>query len=85
LASDTDEGRARETGARFRVFPHVDIAYFALSALNAMVGLLGIVALAGRFLPRRLAIVAGLAMAVSPLYSNLAIKFNANAVLRFFP
>ena len=50
-----------------------------------MVGLLGIVALAGRFLPRRLAIVAGLAMAVSPLYSNLAIKFNANAVLRFFP
>lgn len=67
--------------AWFRVFPHVDIAYFALSAVNAMVGLLGIVALAGRFLPRPLAVVAGLAMAVSPLYSNLAIKFNANAVL----
>ncbi|MFC5429287.1 glycosyltransferase family 39 protein [Paraburkholderia denitrificans] len=69
------------TAAWFRVFPHTDIAYFALSALNAMVGLLGIVALAGRFLPRRLAVVAGLAMAVSPLYSTLAIKFNANAVL----
>jgi 4-amino-4-deoxy-L-arabinose transferase-like glycosyltransferase len=69
------------TAAWFRLFPHTDLAYFALSALNAMVGLLGIVALAGRFLPRRLAIVAGLAMAVSPLYSNLAIKFNANAVL----
>ncbi|HTJ95424.1 MAG TPA: glycosyltransferase family 39 protein [Pararobbsia sp.] len=69
------------TAAWFRVFPHVDIAYFALSALNAMVGLLGIVALARRFLPRQLAIVAGLAMAVSPLYSNLAIKFNANSVL----
>ena len=69
------------TAAWFRLFPHVDIAYFALSALNAMTGLLGIVALAGRFLPRRLAVVAGLAMAVSPLYSNLAIKFNANSVL----
>lgn len=69
------------TAAWFRVFPHTDLAYFALSALNAMVGLLGIVALAGRFLPRRLAVVAGLAMAVSPLYSTLAIKFNANAVL----
>lgn len=69
------------TAAWFLVLPHVDIAYFALSALNAMAGLLGIVALAGRFLPRRLAILAGLAMAVSPLYSSLAIKFNANAVL----
>lgn len=69
------------TAAWFQVFPHTDIAYFALSAFNAMIGLLGIVALAGRFLPRRLAVVAGLAMAVSPLYSNLAIKFNANAVL----
>ena len=67
--------------AWFWVFPHRDIAYFALSALNAMVGLHGIVALAGRFLPPGLAVVAGLAMALSPLYSNLAIKFNANAVL----
>ncbi|HTH58619.1 MAG TPA: glycosyltransferase family 39 protein [Paraburkholderia sp.] len=69
------------TAAWFRVFPHTDIAYFALSSLNAMVGLFGIVALAHRFMPRRWALVAGLAMAVSPLYSTLAIKFNANAVL----
>lgn len=69
------------TAAWFRIFPHVDIAYFALSAVNAMTGLLGIVALGGRFLPRRMAVLAALAMAVSPLYSNLAIKFNANAVL----
>jgi 4-amino-4-deoxy-L-arabinose transferase-like glycosyltransferase len=69
------------TALWFRVFPHIDIAYFALSALNAMIGLLGIVALANRFLHRQLVVVAGLAMAVSPLYSNLAIKFNANAVL----
>ncbi|WP_206996822.1 glycosyltransferase family 39 protein [Trinickia mobilis] len=69
------------TAAWFHVFPHTDFAYFALSAVNALAGLLGIVALAGRFLPRPLAVAAGLAMAVSPLYSNLAIKFNANAVL----
>ncbi|MGU7785224.1 glycosyltransferase family 39 protein [Burkholderia sp. PU8-34] len=69
------------TAAWFKFFPNTEIAYFALSSLNAMVGLLGIVALAGRDLPRRLAVVAGLAMAVSPLYSNLAVKFNANAVL----
>ncbi|WP_233271631.1 glycosyltransferase family 39 protein [Paraburkholderia acidiphila] len=69
------------TAAWFKVFPHWDIAYFGLSAFNAMLGLLGIVALAGRFLPRQLAFAAGLAMAVSPLYSNLAIKFNANSVL----
>jgi 4-amino-4-deoxy-L-arabinose transferase-like glycosyltransferase len=69
------------TAAWFQVFPHSNIAYFALSAVNAMVGLHGIIALAGRFLPRRLAVVAGIAMALSPLYSNLAIKFNANAVL----
>ncbi len=67
--------------AWFRVFPHLDSTYFALSALNAMAGLFGIVALAGRFLPRRLAVIAGLAMAISPFYSNLAIKFNANAML----
>ncbi|WP_322052338.1 glycosyltransferase family 39 protein [Paraburkholderia bannensis] len=69
------------TAAWFRVFPHTDIAYFALSSLNAMAGLFGIVALAGRFVPRRIALLAGVAMAVSPLYSNLAIKFNANSVL----
>ncbi|RQH08412.1 glycosyltransferase family 39 protein [Paraburkholderia dinghuensis] len=67
--------------AWFSVFPHTDLAYFALSAVNVLVGLTGIVALAGCFVPRRLAIIAGLAMAVSPLYSNLAIKFNPNAIL----
>lgn len=69
------------TAAWFSIAPHTDLAYFGLSALNTLIGLLGIVALARRFLPWRLAIVAGLAMAVSPLYTNLAIKFNANAVL----
>jgi 4-amino-4-deoxy-L-arabinose transferase-like glycosyltransferase len=69
------------TAAWFWFFPHTHIVYFALSSLNAMGGLLGIVALAGRFLTPRLAVIAGLAMAISPLYSTLAMKFNANAIL----
>ncbi|WP_196482426.1 glycosyltransferase family 39 protein [Burkholderia pseudomultivorans] len=69
------------TAAWFRIFPNTDLAYFALSSFNVLIGLLGIVALAGQFVPRRTAVVAGLAMAVSPLYSTLAVKFNANAIL----
>jgi hypothetical protein len=69
------------TAAWFSIFPRTDMAYFALSNANAMVGLCGIVALARRFLPAREAAVAGLAMAVSPIYTTLAIKFNANTIL----
>ncbi len=69
------------TAAWFSVFPRIDIAYFALSALNAAAGLLGVAALARRFLPRDDAALATLALALSPLYTALAIKFNANAVL----
>lgn len=67
--------------AWFSVFPHTDAAYFALSVVNAVLGVCGVVALARRFLPAREAAVAGLAMAVSPVYTTLAIKFNANTVL----
>ncbi|CAM3762691.1 Glycosyltransferase RgtA/B/C/D-like domain-containing protein [Bordetella sputigena] len=69
------------TAAWFSVFPHTDVAYFALSMANAILGICGIVALARRFLPAREAAVAGLAMAISPIYTTLAIKFNANTVL----
>lgn len=67
--------------AWFAVFPRVDGAYFALSALNAAAGLCGVALLARRLLPRDEAALATLALAVSPLYTALAIKFNANAVL----
>ncbi|AOB33616.1 hypothetical protein AKI39_11105 [Bordetella sp. H567] len=69
------------TAAWFTVFPHTDVAYFALSVANALLGVCGVVALAHRFLPAREAAVAGLALAVSPIYTTLAIKFNANTVL----
>jgi 4-amino-4-deoxy-L-arabinose transferase-like glycosyltransferase len=69
------------TAAWFSVFPRVDLAYFALSALNAALALAGVAMLARRFLPRDEAALATLALAVTPLYTALAIKFNANAVL----
>ncbi len=67
--------------AWFSVLPRSDLAYFALSALNAALGLLGVAALARRYLSDQGAAFAALALGVSPLYTGLAIKFNANAVL----
>ena len=69
------------SAAWFSVLPRADWAYFALSALNAALGLAGVAALASRFMARERAMVAALLLAVSPLYTTLAIKFNANAVL----
>ncbi|MFZ2652944.1 MAG: glycosyltransferase family 39 protein [Burkholderiaceae bacterium] len=71
-------------GAWFSVMPRADWAYSALSASNAALGLLGVAALARRFLPAQPAAIAALTLAVSPLYTTLAIKFNANAVLLSF-
>jgi 4-amino-4-deoxy-L-arabinose transferase-like glycosyltransferase len=68
------------TAAWFSVFPRTELAYFALSSLNAAVGLLGVAALARRFLPADTAAFAALALGMSPLYTALAMKFNANAV-----
>ena len=67
--------------AWFAMLPHTDVVYFVLSALNAAVGLSGVAMLAQRFGSRQTATLAVLALAVSPLYTTLAIKFNANAVL----
>lgn len=69
------------TAAWFAVFPRTDWAYFLLSSTNAALGLGGVATLARRFVPRDTGIVATLALAVAPLYTALAIKFNANAVL----
>ncbi len=69
------------TAAWFSVFPRTELAYFAMSALNAAAGLLGVAALARRFLPPRAAAFAALARAGAPRYTALAMKFNANAVL----
>lgn len=67
------------TAAWFWLWPRSDAAYFALAALNAALGLAGVATLARRLGAAPLP--AALALAVSPLYTALAIKFNANAVL----
>lgn len=69
------------TAAWFSVMPRAEWAYYLLSALNAALGLAGVAALAARFVAREHARAAALVLAVSPLYTALAIKFNANAVL----
>ena len=69
------------TAAWFTLMPRADAAYYLLSALNAGVGLLGVAALARRFVGPDSAMLAAVALGVSPLYTALAIKFNANAVL----
>ena len=68
------------TAAWFSLMPRADWAYFALSVVNVGVGLLGVAALARRFLSADAAVFAAVALAVSPLYTGLALKFNANAV-----
>ena len=66
--------------AWFSVMPRTDLSYFALSFVNVAVGLLGVGALARRFLPTDAAVVAALVLGLSPLTTGLAMKFNANAV-----
>jgi len=69
------------TGAWFMVFPRADWAYFLLSALNTALAFAGTWSLIGLFdrSPRRLASV--LFLGLMPLYTFLAIKFNANSIL----
>jgi 4-amino-4-deoxy-L-arabinose transferase-like glycosyltransferase len=69
------------TAAWFQLWPRVDAAYFLLSMVNAAVGLCGVHAIARRFLTAPQAACATLALAISPFYTGLAIKFNANAML----
>lgn len=70
------------TGAWFTLLPRTDWAYHLLSAINAAVGLWGVWAMTGvvdASARRRLTAVA--ALAVTPIYGFLAMKFNANAIL----
>lgn len=68
------------TAAWFSIFPRTELAYFALSSLNAAAGLLGVAALARRFVSTDAAAFAALALGMSPLYTALAMKFNANSI-----
>jgi 4-amino-4-deoxy-L-arabinose transferase-like glycosyltransferase len=75
------------TGAWFALLPRADWAYHLLAALNAAVGLAGVWALTGvadaerADHGRRRRLLALAALAITPIYGFLALKFNANAIL----
>ncbi len=68
-------------GAWFRLVPEGHAGYALLAALNGAVGLAGVAALARRFLPARWALMAVATTALTPGFTTLAMRFNANAVL----
>lgn len=72
------------TGAWFTFLPRAEWAYYLLAALNAAVGLLGVRAMVGIATDRpagRRGLLAVAALAITPIYGFLALKFNANAIL----
>jgi 4-amino-4-deoxy-L-arabinose transferase-like glycosyltransferase len=67
-------------GLWFLVLPRANWAFALLSMLNAGVGLLGAWALIGRFVDGDRRIAATALLALTPFYSFLAYKFNANSI-----
>ena len=67
-------------GAWFLVFPRANWAFAILSMANAGVGLLGAFALIGRFVDGDRRIAATALLALTPFYSFLAYKYNANSI-----
>ena len=68
-------------GVWFLVFPRADWAFYALSAVSAAGGLLGVWCIAGRLLPGRERTIALLLVMLTPLFNVMAMTFNGNAVL----
>lgn len=69
------------TGLWFSVFPPNEIAAYLLGATNAGLGLWGVWRLAGRFLHRTERIAAVFTLVLSPFWTVMVTKFNANTVL----
>lgn len=75
------------TAAWFAVLPRADWAYYLLAAVNSAVGLAGVWAATGvvdrdrEGGGRRRRLLAVAALALTPIYGFLALKFNANAIL----
>ena len=67
-------------GGWFLAFPRQNWAFALLSALNAGGGLLGAWALTGRFVDGDRRIAATALLALTPFYSFLSYKFNANSI-----
>jgi len=65
----------------FDVFPTLDTAYYLLSYVNVAIGLLGVYRLALALRRPDLALPCVMLLCMAFPYSNLAAKFNANAIL----
>ena len=67
-------------GLWFLIFPRANWAFAILSMLNAGAGLLGAWALIGRFVDGDRRVAATALLALTPFYSFLAYKYNANSI-----
>jgi 4-amino-4-deoxy-L-arabinose transferase-like glycosyltransferase len=67
-------------GAWFLVFPRANWAFAILAMLNAGLGLLGAWALIGRLVEGERRVAATALLALTPFYSFLAYKYNANSI-----
>ena len=67
-------------GLWFLIFPRVNWAFALLSMLNAGIGLAGAWALIGRFVQGDRRAAATTLLAVTPFYTFLAYKYNANSI-----
>jgi 4-amino-4-deoxy-L-arabinose transferase-like glycosyltransferase len=67
-------------GAWFLIFPRANWAFALLSMLNAGIGLAGAWALIGRFVEGERRVAATALLALTPFYSFLAYKYNANSI-----
>ena len=67
-------------GLWFLIFPRANWAFAVLSMLNAGAGLLGAWALIGRFVDGDRRVAATELLALTPFYSFLAYKYNANSI-----
>ncbi len=67
-------------GLWFLIFPRANWAFAILSMLNAGIGLVGAWALIGRFVDGDRRVAATALLALTPFYSFLAYKFNANSI-----
>jgi 4-amino-4-deoxy-L-arabinose transferase-like glycosyltransferase len=67
-------------GVWFLVFPRANWAFAILSMLNSGIGLAGVFALVGRFVDGERRFAATALMALTPFYSFLAYKYNANSI-----
>ena len=68
-------------GLWFSVVPESHLGYSLLAAVNGALGLAGLAVLAREFLPSRWVVLVVAVASLAPGITNLAMRFNANAIL----